>query len=166
MTFLTVGANHLTTMSAATAQTPLLEGMSTSNQSVADSNQPVDDATVVLENIPDYAEIETKTSQRLYVSHFLSTWNSRLFEFGATLFLATIFPGTLLPLSIYALARSLSAIFLSPSIGRYIDNNNRIVVVRLSIGELQLEPFPVIFTQSSQSFRELQSPYRALFFCT
>ncbi|KIL71466.1 hypothetical protein M378DRAFT_182891 [Amanita muscaria Koide BX008] len=72
-------------------------------------------------------------SRRLYVSHFFSTWNSRLFEFGATLFLATIFPGTLLPTSVYALARSLSAILFSPAVGRYIDNNNRLVVVRLSI---------------------------------
>ena len=125
-------------MSAATAQTPLLGGVPTSNLSVADSNQPVDDITVVLNNMTDFAMIDTRTSQRLYVSHFLSTWNSRLFEFGATLFLATIFRGTLLPLSVYALARSLSAIFLSPSVGRYIDNNNRLVVVRLSIGELQI----------------------------
>ena len=154
-------------MSAATAQTPLLEGMRSSNLSFVDSNQPVDD--VGLDNMSDSVMNETRTSQRLCVSHFLSTWNSRLFEFGATLFLATIFPGTLLPLSVYALARSLSAIFLSPSVGRYIDNNNRLVVVRLSIGECtNLEPFPVIlqFTQPSQSFKGLQSPYRALFFCT
>ncbi|KAJ3728187.1 hypothetical protein DFJ43DRAFT_1085170 [Lentinula guzmanii] len=38
----------------------------------------------------------------LYISHFLSTWNSRVFEFGAVLYLATIYPGTLLPMSIYA----------------------------------------------------------------
>ena len=70
---------------------------------------------------------------RLYVSHFLSTWNSRLFEFGAVLFLASIFPGTLLPLSSYALVRAASAIILSPAVGRYIDNGNRLRVVQLSI---------------------------------
>ena len=123
-------------MSAATAQTPLLESIRTSNPSAADSNRPVDDA--VSENMSDSTIMEAKMSQRLYVSHFFSTWNSRLFEFGATLFLATIFPGTLLPTSVYALARSLSAIFLSPSVGRYIDDNNRLVVVRLSIGGLQI----------------------------
>ncbi|KAG7284860.1 hypothetical protein NEMBOFW57_009475 [Staphylotrichum longicolle] len=40
---------------------------------------------------------------RLYVSHFPSTWNSRLFEFAAVLFLASIFRDTLLPMSVYAL---------------------------------------------------------------
>ncbi|KAI9928175.1 hypothetical protein MW887_002208 [Aspergillus wentii] len=40
---------------------------------------------------------------RLYISHFLSTWNSRMFEFGAVLFLAFIFQETLLYASLYAL---------------------------------------------------------------
>ncbi len=71
----------------------------------------------------------------LYVSHFLSTWNVRGFEFGAVLFLATIFPGTLLPMSVYALIRSASAIVFSPMVGRYIDRGNRLQVVRTSIGK-------------------------------
>src|SRR5882757_1313027 len=71
---------------------------------------------------------------RLYVSHFLSTWNSRVFEFGAVLYLATIFPGTLLPMSVYALTRGTSAILFSPAVGQYIDTGNRLQVVRLSIG--------------------------------
>ncbi|KAI9782194.1 MAG: hypothetical protein M1839_005308 [Geoglossum umbratile] len=70
---------------------------------------------------------------RLYISHFLSTWNSRVFEFGAVLYLASIFPGTLLPMSVYALARGASAILFSPAVGQYIDTNNRLQVVRLSI---------------------------------
>lgn len=44
--------------------------------------------------------------RRLYTSHLLSTWNSRLFEFGAVLFLASIFPGTLMPMSVCALRSS------------------------------------------------------------
>ncbi|PFH49799.1 hypothetical protein AMATHDRAFT_146811 [Amanita thiersii Skay4041] len=76
---------------------------------------------------------ETPLLKRLYISHSLSTWNSRSFEFGATLFLATIFPGTLLPTSVYALTRSLSAILFAPTVGRYIDTHNRLEVVRLSI---------------------------------
>ena len=70
---------------------------------------------------------------RLYVSHFLSTWNSRVFEFGAVLFLARIFPGTLLPPSIYALVRAASAICFAPLVGRYVDQGDRLKVVRLSI---------------------------------
>ena len=72
-------------------------------------------------------------TRKLYVSHFLSTWNFRGFEFGAVLFLATIFPGTLLPLSVYALFRAASAIVFAPAIGRYIDNGKRLQVVRASI---------------------------------
>ncbi|KAG5651945.1 hypothetical protein H0H81_006829 [Sphagnurus paluster] len=69
----------------------------------------------------------------LFISHFLSTWNSRVFELGAVLYLASIFPGSLLPVSVYALARSSFAIFLSPVIGRHIDVANRLQVVRFSI---------------------------------
>ena len=73
-------------------------------------------------------------ARRLFVSHFLSTWNSRVFEFGAVLYLATIFPGTLLVMSVYALVRGLSAIIFAPAIGQYIDRGNRLQVVRVSIG--------------------------------
>ncbi|KAK7218637.1 hypothetical protein V2G26_006640 [Clonostachys chloroleuca] len=72
-------------------------------------------------------------SKRLYVSHFLSTCNSRVFEFGSVLYLAAVFPGTLLPLSIYAVSRSASAILLSSLVGHYIDTGNRLQVVRWSI---------------------------------
>lgn len=75
-----------------------------------------------------------RVAHRLYISHFLSTWNSRVFEFGAVLFLASIYPGTLLPMSIYALSRGLSAIIFGPAVGQYIDASNRLHVVRLSIG--------------------------------
>lgn len=75
-------------------------------------------------------------ANRLYLSHFLSTWNSRVFEFGAVLYLATIYPGTLLPMSVYALSRGLAAIIFSPAVGHYIDVANRLRVVRFAIGEL------------------------------
>lgn len=70
---------------------------------------------------------------RLYVSHFLSTWNSRLFEFAAVLFLASIYPHTLLPLSVYALVRNAAAILLAQSVGSLIDHAHRLAVVRASI---------------------------------
>ena len=69
----------------------------------------------------------------LYTSHILSTWNSRAFEFGAFLFLATIYPQTLLPASIYALTRAGAAATLSPWLGGYIDRSDRLPVVRVSI---------------------------------
>ncbi len=80
--------------------------------------------------------ISPLVARRLYVSHFLSTWNSRSFEFGAVLFLAGIFPGTLLQLSIYALLRSAAAIVLASAIGHAVDRRDRLPVVRFSIGEI------------------------------
>lgn len=85
---------------------------------------------------PARPSIPRAITRRLYISHFLSTWNSRSFEFGAVLFLASIFPHTLLPLSIYALVRSASAIIFAPMIGRAIDRRSRLPVVRFSIGKL------------------------------
>lgn len=72
----------------------------------------------------------------LYTSHCLSAWNSRVFEFGAFLFLAAIYPGTLLPASVYALTRAASATFLSPTVGSFIDKTDRMQTVRISIGKL------------------------------
>ena len=71
---------------------------------------------------------------KLFLSHFLSTWNSRSFEFGAVLFLGVIYPGTLLNLSIYAIVRSASAIVLASYIGRAIDQRARLPIVQSSIG--------------------------------
>ena len=87
---------------------------------------------------PASPSVPTAISRRLYLSHFLSTWNSRSFEFGTVLFLASIFPMTLLPLSIYALVRSASAILFAPMIGRAIDRRSRLPVVRFSIGKFAL----------------------------
>ncbi|KAF9046947.1 hypothetical protein BDZ89DRAFT_1007573 [Hymenopellis radicata] len=82
----------------------------------------------------DFHETVSKSLEiRLYTSHFLSTWNSRLFEFAAVLFLASIFPSTLLPMSVYALVRSGAAILFAQLIGGFIDSGDRLWVVRTSI---------------------------------
>lgn len=84
------------------------------------------------EDITGIGSIHT-IKRRLYISHFLSTWNFRGFEFGAVLFLASIFPGTLAPLSIYALVRAASAILSASAVGHYIDSGERLKVIRDSI---------------------------------
>ncbi|KAL2358487.1 iron-regulated transporter [Cryomyces antarcticus] len=86
-----------------------------------------------LRSSEEQPKVSLGTTRRLYVSHFLSTWNSRVFEFVAVLFLASIYPSTLLPVSVYALIRAASAVILSPAIGHYIDNSERLSAVRLSI---------------------------------
>lgn len=107
----------------------------TPSQSNSLSTQPTFNSSNDDLSIPDDGNWTLKNSQRrLYVSHFLSTCNSRVFEFGSVLYLAAIFPGTLLPMSVYAMARGASAILLSSLVGQYIDRGNRLKVVRLSIG--------------------------------
>ncbi|KAH6626611.1 Ferroporti-1 [Chaetomium sp. MPI-SDFR-AT-0129] len=70
---------------------------------------------------------------RLYTSHFLSTWNSRLFEAAVVYFLASIFPDNLLPISVYALTRNVAAIAFTVPVGNWIDQANRLTIVRTSI---------------------------------
>lgn len=66
-----------------------------------------------------------------------------MFEFGAVLFLASIFPGTLLYASIYALVRSLSAVVLSSLLGSVVDQSNRLTALRHSIGTQMALDLPV-----------------------
>jgi hypothetical protein len=113
-------------------RTPLLVESAANDTGQLDTSLPTDNQ----DETPSEEQLPTLTV-RLYVSHFLSTWNSRVFEFGAVLYLAAIFPGTLLPMSVYAVTRGMSAILFSPGIGRYIDTGNRLQVVRLSIGMLK-----------------------------
>ena len=102
------------------------------------------DTNVGLERLMTEDESDGQLSEKqhahirrlLYTSHALSMWNSRVFEFGSFLFLAGLFPQTLLPASIYALARAASAAALSPFLGSYIDRVDRLQVVRVSIGKL------------------------------
>lgn len=107
-------------------RTPLITDLETAGASSSTPSGNRDDAQ---------DQVPTRIAYRLYTSHFLSTWNSRVFEFGAVLYLASIFPGTLMPMSAYALSRGLAAIIFAPAVGHYIDVGNRLQVVRLSIGK-------------------------------
>ena len=101
-----------------------------------DEERGVDDRTPLLDDpVKSQDEAPVRIARRLYVSHFLSTWNSRVFEFGAVLYLAKVFPGTLLPMSVYALTRGVSAITFASAVGQYVDTGNRLQVVRVSIGK-------------------------------
>jgi hypothetical protein len=62
----------------------------------------------------DVCREDSRNRHRLYLSHALPTWNSRVFEFGAYLFLAGTWPRSLLPASIYALVRAAAAALFSP----------------------------------------------------
>lgn len=86
-----------------------------------------DDPAVIPNSVP------RSLALRLYVSHLLSTWNSRVFEFGAALFLTSIFPGTLLPVSIYSLVRNAGYIIFAQPVGNWINRGNRLSLIRASI---------------------------------
>lgn len=90
-------------------------------------NDDDDDPDVIPTSIP------RSLALRLYVSHSLSTWNSRVFEFGAALFLTSIYPGTLLPVSIYSLVRNAGYIIFAQPVGHWINRGNRLSLIRASI---------------------------------
>ena len=98
--------------------------------------------------------VPVRIARRLYVPHFLRTWNSCVFEFGALLYLATVFPGTLLPMSVYALMRGLFAILFAPAVGQYVHIGNRLQVVRVSIGKPSA-PSPCVLTDNPQILQRL-----------
>ena len=101
----------------------------------SDSERERSHASLQGMSIPMHDGGKKTVALRLYVSHALSTWNSRMFEFGAFLFLADIFTGTLLFASLYALARSLAVFLLSSWLGGLMDRSNRLVAIRHSISE-------------------------------
>ncbi|KAH0832486.1 putative iron-regulated transporter [Fonsecaea pedrosoi] len=124
-------------LSRLSSQDPLSDRGLDTGSPLSSCSLPEDDVPFLTEELVTENsandELSPGLARRLYISHFLSTWNFRGFEFGAVLFLANIFPNTLLPLSIYALVRSLAAIAFAPLVGRYIDTGSRLQVVRNSI---------------------------------
>ncbi|KAF2628887.1 hypothetical protein BU25DRAFT_409390 [Macroventuria anomochaeta] len=104
-----------------------------SSASSASTSTPPPDSS----QYPAERQAQNKSSKallyRLYISHTLSTWNARTFEFGAVIFLAAIFPRTLFFASCYALFRSAAAAALGSWIGSLVDSQNRLYVVRQSI---------------------------------
>lgn len=107
---------------------------SASSEVASPSPEEVQYAEVVASLPREQRTLSTKSILwRLYLSHTLSTWNSRTFEFAAVIFLGTIFPGTLFYASCYALFRSGAAAILGPWIGGVVDGNPRLWTVRQSI---------------------------------
>ncbi|GKZ46403.1 hypothetical protein AbraIFM66951_009336 [Aspergillus brasiliensis] len=94
-----------------------------------------------------------------------------MFEFGAVLFLATIFPGTLRYASVYALVRSLSAVVLSSWLGSVVDRANRLRAIRHSIIWQRLPVaascacFTVLLRPSTMAFTSLIFAVTVLLAC-
>jgi solute carrier family 40 (iron-regulated transporter), member 1 len=68
-----------------------------------------------------------------YTSHFLFTWNDRVWEFASVILLIAAYPLTLLPSSIFGLTSTASAIVFGPAVGRWFDKTGRLKSVRMAI---------------------------------
>src|SRR5439155_11965806 len=68
-----------------------------------------------------------------YLSHFLFTWNDRVWEFASVILLIAAYPVTLLPSSVFGLTSTASAIIFSPTVGRWFDSTPRLKSVRIAI---------------------------------
>lgn len=69
-----------------------------------------------------------------YVSHFLSRWGSRMWEFGVGLFMIAIWPDSLLLTSVYGLVEDLAVASLGVSVGKWVDTTPRLKAVQISLG--------------------------------
>ncbi|CCH46176.1 Solute carrier family 40 member 1 [Wickerhamomyces ciferrii] len=78
-------------------------------------------------------ELKSLIKKRLYISHFLYVWNSRMYEFGIGLFIINLFPGTLFPSSLFAFCSSLSGILLTPFVTKLANHGERLKFIKETI---------------------------------
>ncbi|KAI9644897.1 hypothetical protein NHQ30_006931 [Ciborinia camelliae] len=74
-------------------------------------------------NLDTGMEMDRAQAWNLYLSHFLSTWNGRSYEFAAIIFTANAWPDTLVAASIRGIVRTLASICFSSSVGRWVDKS-------------------------------------------
>ncbi|MCJ1354667.1 MAG: hypothetical protein MMC33_004656 [Icmadophila ericetorum] len=70
---------------------------------------------------PQVDALAKREAWYLYISHFLSMWNSRMYEFAVILFIQAAFPGNLLASSINGIAETICVLFFSFALGRWVD---------------------------------------------
>jgi len=71
--------------------------------------------------------------RRLYVSHGLSAWGDRMWEFAIALLLINIWPGSLLLVALFGATEAIAVVFAGPIIGDWVDAYERLSVVRTSL---------------------------------
>ncbi|KAI7873319.1 hypothetical protein K492DRAFT_139060, partial [Lichtheimia hyalospora FSU 10163] len=69
----------------------------------------------------------------LYISHFLTSWTDRFYEFASYLFIIEIFKESLLLPSIYGFIVTISAIMFSNYVGKYVDIIERLKIIRITM---------------------------------
>ncbi|KAH8895155.1 hypothetical protein GQ53DRAFT_762499 [Thozetella sp. PMI_491] len=79
-------------------------------------------------------EIRKGLLWRLYISHFLSTWNMRSYEFTVILLFAEAYPESLLATSLRGVVTNGATFLFSPAIGAWVDRNaSRFYTMKITI---------------------------------
>lgn len=71
--------------------------------------------------------------RKLYLSHLLTSWVDRSFEFASYLLISKVYTGSLLQVSAYGLATTLMALLLSNRIGNWINILSRLNTYRITL---------------------------------
>eukprot|EP00729_Bicosta_minor_P007195 gene7195-11584_t len=74
-----------------------------------------------------------KLMRKLYISHFLSAWGDRMFEFAVGLLLINVWPDTLLLVAFYGLVGSVGNVLGGAPVGEWVDRGDRLMVVRRAL---------------------------------
>lgn len=69
----------------------------------------------------------------VYVSHFLSAWGDRMWQFGVGLFLVIISPDSLFLTALYGFAMGAAILIFGPIIGDWVDRTPRLSAARISL---------------------------------
>ncbi|KAF9114849.1 hypothetical protein BGX27_009597 [Mortierella sp. AM989] len=74
-----------------------------------------------------------KNSSKLYLSHLLTSWVDRSFEFASYLLISRVYTSSLLQASIYGLTITLAALLFSNRIGNWINILSRLNTYRITL---------------------------------
>ena len=72
-------------------------------------------------------------NRKLYISHALTSWVDRSFEFASYLLISKIYTSSLLQASVYGLTTTLAALILSNQIGNWINILSRLNTFRVTL---------------------------------
>ncbi|KAF9372682.1 hypothetical protein CPB97_001083 [Podila verticillata] len=73
------------------------------------------------------------SQRKLYLSHFLTSWVDRSFEFASYLLISKVYTNSLLQASVYGLTTTLAALLLSNRIGNWINILSRLNTYRITL---------------------------------
>lgn len=106
----------------------------------------------------------------LYISHFLTSWTDRFYEFASYLFIIEIFKKSLLLPSIYGFILTICAIIFSNYVGKYVDIMERLKIIRITMivqkASIIISSFMFIWMMLSESNKIIKYIIVVIFGCT